>query len=274
MTDRRFQAINARVAHSALAATASDRKVTDGVARSVTAPLTDLCAEPEGARDKELLFGQAFQCLDVHRGWAFGFDPADGYVGYMKAEQLGDPVDPTHRVTTRSTHVYAAADMKSRDLARLSAGSLLSVDVEDAGFLRLTTGGWVPSGHVGPLAQPVSDAASVAEMFLGTPYLWGGNSGFGIDCSGLVLQAMWATGRSAPRDSDLQASQWPPVAQRQDLVRGDLVFWKGHVGMMLDGTRLIHANAHHMMVSIEPLDQAIERIGQKELGQVTGFSRP
>ena len=124
------------------------------------------------------------------------------------------------------------------------------------------------------MAQPPElDAADVAQSFLGTPYLWGGDSRAGIDCSGLVQAAILACGKPCPRDSDMQSGAFVPVG-RGDLRRGDLVFWKGHVGMLLDETRLIHANAHHMAVAIEPLDHAVARIRAKEFGDVTGYARP
>ncbi|MEO1704831.1 MAG: NlpC/P60 family protein, partial [Pseudomonadota bacterium] len=126
--------------------------------------------------------------------------------------------------------------------------------------------------HLSPDDTPVSDWVGVAESLLGTPYLWGGNTSFGIDCSGLVVLAMRAAGRIVPRDSDLQEAAFPAAPASPQ--RGDLVFWRGHVGIMRDAETLLHANAHHMTVASEPLATAIDRIAQKEFGEVTKVARP
>jgi hypothetical protein len=171
----------------------------------------------------------------------------------------------------------------------LSFGSLvqhrpINNDREDV----LQADGWLaahfPTGHIpqnryikraqlAPLEHMQSDPAAVAMLFQHVPYLWGGDSTFGIDCSGLVQQCLMACGITCPRDSDMQEAHFPHIGPA-DRKRGDLVFWKGHVGMLLDPATLIHANAYHMAVTIEPLEQAIERIGQKEFGDVTAYARP
>lgn len=242
----------------------------------ISQPVADLLDGPQGGRDKQLCFGQAFQTLDFDPGAKehFGFDPSDGYVGYILANAVERWVDPTHKIQVRSAHIYGQASFKSRDIGSVSFGSHVAVVSSSDGYNALATGGFVMDQHIAPLHHRDTDPAAVAEALVGTPYLWGGNSGFGIDCSGLVQTALTACGIACPRDSDLQASAFTPVADRTTLVRGDLVFWQGHVGMMLDSTCLIHANAHHMTVAVEPLDQAIHRIGRKEFGAVTGFARP
>jgi len=249
---------------------------TPGPLLRMTVPVADLMAAPNGARDKQMCFGQSFQTLDFNPQdpWLFGVDPADGYVGYMASHALNAWIKPTHKIRARSCHVYSQASFKSQEMQSLSFGSEVAVTSSNGGYNALATGGFVMDQHIAPLAARQNDTAAVAQSFMGTPYLWGGNSGFGIDCSGLVQTALMACGMDCPRDSDLQASAFTPVADRADLERGDLVFWKGHVGVMLDHATLIHANAHHMAVAVEPLDGAIDRIGQREFGAVTGFAKP
>ncbi|MEM8728623.1 MAG: NlpC/P60 family protein [Pseudomonadota bacterium] len=273
MIDRRFHHANARVAHDALSGQVDPSlTLSTGALRRLCVPLSDLVAKPQGARDKQLVFGQPFFVLEDHDGWAFGFDPVDEYTGYLPSSDLHEGPDPTHRVMARSTHVYSAPDIKSPETMALSFFSELVVAEEHADFVALITGGYVPRQHVQPLSWRADDPVLVAESLLGTPYLWGGNSCFGIDCSGLVQLAFWAAGLACPRDSDLQATQFD--ATTPPLRRGDLVFWKGHVGMMCDPEHLLHANAHHMSVAIEPFKTARTRIAAKEFGDITGFARP
>ena len=275
MTDRRFHRANARVGHAGLIEAHPGLRLTEGTTRRVGVPVADLCAAPDGGRDKQMLFGQAFTVLEDHEGWAFGFDPTDGYVGYLPSPSLSEPVTATHRVTARSSHLYTRADIKSADLMALSYGSLLAVTGETGetgAFVELATGGFVPRQHVAPLGWVAADPVAQAEAFLGTPYLWGGNNGAGIDCSGLVQQALLAAGVPCPRDSDLQSVAWPEITGPAQ--RGDLVFWKGHVAMMVSDTDMIHANAHHMAVAVEPFAEARARIQAKEFGDVLRIPRP
>lgn len=217
----------------------------------------------------ELLFGAGFDVLEERDGLAWGQASRDGYVGFVLAEGLGEPVAPTHRVRARTSNLYPAADLKTKPVEVLSLGAELAGEVRD-GWL-VTPEGAVPARHVASVGEPEADWVEVAERFLGTPYLWGGNSGLGIDCSGLIQVARQAAGFDCPRDSDMQAGLGREVAP-EALRRGDLVFWKGHVGVMLDGARLLHANAHHMACAAEPLAEAIARIARSE-GEPTGFRR-
>ena len=219
-----------------------------------------------------MVFGQAFELLEEADGWAFGYDPRDGYVGYVPEAAVGDALDPTHVVIAPLTHIYTAADIKSPERALLPFGAEVSVTGTDGPFAALATGGWAMEQHLAPYGQALDDWVAVAESFTGTPYLWGGNSPFGFDCSGLIQTAMHAAGRTCSRDSDTQAAEFP--AAKGAPMRGDLVFWTGHVGIMADAETLLHANAHHMAVAEEPLSQAAERISAREFGDITKIARP
>ncbi|OAS24756.1 peptidase P60 [Methylobacterium platani] len=248
-----------------------------GRTQRIVAPVAPLrrAPDPQAALDSEALFGEAATVYELRDGWAFAQLAADGYVGYLPAEALG-PVDPapTHKVAALRTFLYPAADLKRPALAALDLGALVAVAAQEGQYARLADGRFVWAGHLAPRDAVEPDIAATALRFLGTPYLWGGRSSLGLDCSGLVQAALAAAGIPAPRDSDQQeAALGEPVAFGPDLAglrRGDLVYWRGHTGMMLDATRLIHANGHHMAVAVEPLAEAEGRIRAGATGPGTG----
>lgn len=251
---------------------------TDAV---VCTPVAPVSAKPDGtaAMTSQLLFGERFAVYDADGQWAWGQGALDGYVGYVPRSCLEDPAAiglgvPTHRVCALSTHVYAEPHFKARPGAALPAGARIAVTGAEAGFARLGPGGYAPLRHLAPLDRPVADWVAEAERFVGVPYLWGGRSSTGLDCSGLVQLALQAADIACPRDSDQQqAALGRPLARAERLARGDLVFWKGHVGMMVSPTRLLHANIHHMAAAIEPLAEARRRIRAAGEGDVTARRR-
>jgi hypothetical protein len=173
-------------------------------------------------------------------------------------------------VAVRGTHLYPAPDIKREPLAALSFGARFRIVSETDRFMETAAGTFLPKSHLRPLERPFRDPVTVAQLFFGTPYLWGGNSGTGIDCSGLVQAALLAAGHACPGDSDLQEmAVGEPLAPGVPPERGDLYFWKGHVAMAVDGETLIHANAHHMAVAYEPIAAAIARIAAQGGGAVT-----
>lgn len=273
MSDRRTTPVNARVAAAHLAGRVAAPRFVEGEPASVIAPVAELLAAPEGARDRQLLFGAPVTVYERRDGWAFVQAEADGYVGYLAETCLGEPAHPTHRVAAHATHLYPAADMKRRERRALSLGARVVVTGVSGRFAE-TPGGFVPSCHLAPLDTPEADPVAVAARLLGTPYLWGGNSAFGIDCSGLVQIACTACGIVCPGDSDMQeAALGRPLGEDAPLRRGDLLFWKGHVAWVADPETLLHANAHHMAVTEEPLREALARIEAQGDGPVTARKR-
>lgn len=221
----------------------------------------------------QLLFGEAFGVLDVEDGFAWGQAARDGYVGWVEAAGLSArEMTPTHRVSVLRAFSYLEPSIKAPSRGPFSLGALVTATETREGLTHVEGGGWVPTAHLAAIGADFADPVETALRFVGAPYLWGGRDSLGIDCSGLVQQALYAAGRACPRDTDLQASLGvaaPPDA----LGRGDLVFWRGHVGMMLDGERLLHANAHHMAVTTEPLAEATARIEAGGGGGPTAFRR-
>jgi cell wall-associated NlpC family hydrolase len=222
----------------------------------------------------QLLFGEDFDALTVADGYAWGRARRDGYVGWVATAALGKRADPPDgRVSALRTAAFSTPSIKSAVWGLLGLNALVTV-VDRKDDMALVAGaGWVPSVHLAPIGGGFGDPATAAEMFLGAPYVWGGRDSLGLDCSGLVQQALFAAGMACPRDADQQATLGVPV-DCVDLRRGDLVFWQGHVGLMLDSERLLHANAHHMAVAIEPLNAAVARIVAKGVGEPTAFRRP
>jgi cell wall-associated NlpC family hydrolase len=231
-----------------------------GTVRTVQQPLVNLSDAPRGGRASQLLFGESFRVIDERDGYAFGQCLRDGYCGYVLAGALARQEAPTHWVAVPATHLYPKPEVKAPPEVALFFGSLVRVTSDQGAFQKVSTGHFVPTQHLQRLRARFSDPVAVADMFLGTPYLWGGNSRWGLDCSGLVQQALAACGIDCPRDSDQQRELGREVAEDEPLRRGDLVFWRGHVGMMASETTLLHANAHHMAVAYESLAEARARI--------------
>ncbi len=222
---------------------------------------------PTGGLDTEALFGEVATVYDETNGWAWVQLDRDGYVGYVPANALAPHVKPaTHRVSALGTFLYPAPDIKTTPIMHLSINAPLSVAERVDRFYRLAAGGFVIDRHVTERNRWARDFVEIAERLIGTPYLWGGRTRVGIDCSGLVQVSMEAAGLRAPRDTDMQQAQLgtavPVTPRLENLQRGDLVFWPGHVGIMCDAFMMVHANAHHMSVAIEPLATAAQRISR------------
>jgi cell wall-associated NlpC family hydrolase len=217
--------------------------------------------------DSEALYGERVTVYEVDdEGWAWGQLEQDRYVGYLPAAALVHAgAATTHKVTALRTHAFPGPDIKLPPFIALPFGARVPIARDERGFAVTIAGRYLPPSHLAPLAATEADFVAVAERFLGTPYLWGGKTSLGIDCSGLVQVSMQAAGVDCPRDSDMQAERLGSPLQASELKRGDLVFWEGHVAIGRDPLSLLHANAHHMMVAIEPIDTALERMGKPAL---------
>lgn len=273
MTDRRLTPVNGRVAALYLQGQVQADHFTAGFRSRITQAVVNLDRTPSGPRDRQLLYGADVTVYETRDGWCFVHAAADGYVGYVPSTAIGLAQIATHYVATPATHLYTAEDIKSPDLLALSFGSRITVTAERRKFWE-TPDGYIPKTHLWPLSKLFSDPVTVAQMHFGVPYLWGGNSIRGIDCSGLVQASLLACGTACPGDSDMQLDQvgqdiGPDVARE----RGDLYFWQGHVGLLVDPDTLIHANAHHMAVAYEPLRHAIIRIAAQGDGPVRARKR-
>lgn len=207
----------------------------------------------------QLIHGEYFAVLDISGGWAWGYSEHDHYVGYIPADALAAPAQHSHRVIAPLALAFAGPSIKTTVVAELPLGALVS-GVPVDGFLA-TDRGHIHLRHLTPIDERAVDPVTVAESLIGQPYRWGGRGGGGIDCSGLVQVALAATGIAAPRDTDQQrAALGEEIAEGDALRRGDLIFFPGHVGFMVDGERLLHANAHWMAVTIEPLADVVARL--------------
>lgn len=236
----------------------------DGVVQEVIEPIADVRREPahEAALDTQALKGERVTVYESSdEGWAWGQLESDGYVGYLSANALGPagPL-PTHRVCVPRTFGFPGPDIKLPPMIALPMGARIDIAREVDRFALDSFNWHYPLSHVAPLSKRQPDFVAVAEMLLNAPYLWGGKSSLGIDCSGLVQIALQAAGVPCPRDTYMQERALGQPKQLTDLRRGDLIFWKGHVAIACDATTLIHANAHHVMVAKEPVTEAVTRI--------------
>ncbi len=272
----RLLASNGRVAHVSLSDLVEADAFVRGDKMQIRAPIADLLRDADGALDRQMLYGTGFLELarDANTGFSFGRSVRDGYVGYIRSCDLVARAPTTHKISALASHIYAAPDLKSPTHMRLSFASELTIENISDGYAALTSGGFVPAQHVQALDQHEPDFVAVIEMFLGVPYLWGGNSAWGVDCSGVVQLALQASGRTCPRDADMQQDDLGELlAADAALKRGDLIFWRGHIGVMQDAHSLIHANAFHMAVASEKLDQASARIDASGGGAITARKR-
>jgi cell wall-associated NlpC family hydrolase len=267
--DPRITPARGDIAAKHLTGVVKAQRFVEGKAYEIGAALAPVRAAPapDAALMTEALKGERLTVYDLAAdGWAWGQLAGDGYVGYLPASALNAPgPQPTHKVTALRTFVFPGPSIKLPPVETLSFGCRIGITRIEEPFAITLAGGHVPLLHLAPMATMETDFVAVAERFLGTPYLWGGKSSIGIDCSGLVQLALAACGISCPRDTDMQERSLGRALSRPyplaELQRGDLLFWMGHVAIARDATTLVHANAtRHMAVAVEATSEAIARI--------------
>lgn len=272
--DPRRNAYREDMAATALSERVRAPRYVDGVTRQVLANRVGVRSSPKFRASllTEALHGEAVTVYDSRDGWAWGQLQRDGYVGYMPADHLSaNVVTPTHMLRVRASFIYPSPDIKTPPLDMLTFGALIAADGREGPFLSLARGGYLYADHVVGASDKMKDFVRAAERLVGTPYLWGGKTSLGLDCSGLVQLALHAAGIECPRDTDMQEAEiGEPVegiiasdgTVKGGLERGDLLFWKGHVAIAQSGDWLVHASGYHMETVIEPLRHAVDRIAQ------------
>ena len=282
--DRRLNVYGRNIAEISLEGQVKADQYLEGKPAQVSVSFTDLRAKPDRTAgiDTQLIFGETVKVFDERDGWVWLKNDYDSYVGWAEKEVFSETVRPaTHLVCTPRTYFYPEPDLKTPHKGIRSIGSRLHIvdEVENNGtrYSILVTGEAIISKHICPINLHSNDFVSVAESLLGTPYLWAGATAFGLDCSGLVQLSFRMTGARALRDSDMQAATIGqpinPGDNFDNLKRGDLIFWRGHVAICQGDGHMIHANAHTMSVASEPLPEAIDRIAYLYEHPI-GFRRP
>ena len=264
--DNRLHAYRPDLADAKLRGRTDAKRFVEGARMEVVVPVTAMHREASSTamQTTQALFGERLLAFEIRNDWVWCQLERDGYVGYIaKAAVSSDLTKPTHRVSVPSTFLYPLPDIKSPTATNLPMNAKLQIAASDDKFSKLSNGNYILTKHVRPLNEFELDFVSVAEKFLDVPYYWGGKTAQGVDCSGLVQTSLEVCGISSPRDTDMQETQLGKKLMVNDLDglrRGDLVFWKGHVGIMADQKMLLHANGYHMMTVMEPLAEAVARI--------------
>jgi cell wall-associated NlpC family hydrolase len=256
-------------------------RFAEGRLMEVIEPQAPLRGEPrpDAPLDTEALKGERVTVYDSNaEGYSWGQLATDKYVGWLPSNALAPAgPSPTHKVAALRSFAFPGPSIKLPPLEALPLGATLTVTGMADRLAVTSSGAYVPAVHLKPVGDYENDFAAVAERFLGVPYLWGGKTALGLDCSGLVQVALAACGIACPRDSDMQeAALGAPVADRKNLKRGDFVFWKGHVAIVRDEENIVHANAFHMAVAIEPMAEAFARIraAGSEITAIKRFTAP
>jgi cell wall-associated NlpC family hydrolase len=276
--DPRLHAYRPDLADARLADRIPAARYAEGRPHTVVAGLVDVRSAPrmDASQTTQALMGEAVAVFDIEDDWAWCQLGRDNYVGYVPAAALAEGITAaTHEVCVPGTFVYPDANLKTAPYTAIYMCTPLAVVDEGEKWSRIADGRYVFTRHLRPLGTASGEPVAVAQLFEHVPYLWAGRTLLGVDCSGLVQTAFQACGRFCPRDTDMMERELgqPLAFDAAVLQRGDLVFWKGHVGMMLDGKRLIHSNGYHMLTVIEPLSDALKRIAAL-FGPATSFRRP
>jgi cell wall-associated NlpC family hydrolase len=274
MADKRLTPARPDLAAAHLKGQVEAARFAEGEKFSVRHGRASLRVRPadSAAQDSELLFGEIVTAYEQKDGWSWIQAQTDGYVGYVRSEALGRDETATSRVIALMASVFPVPDLKAPVADFLPLNAMVRHEALDGDYVRIGSGQFVHYRHLALLSEHGTDFVAVAERFLGVPYVWGGKTFAGLDCSGLIQTALQACGVACPRDTDMQEKALGDAVTHSNLQRGDLVFWKGHVGVMQNASHLLHANAFHMQVAAEPLTEAVARI-TPIAGPVTSIKR-
>ncbi|MDW3207406.1 MAG: NlpC/P60 family protein [Alphaproteobacteria bacterium] len=277
--DRRLNAYRPDLAAQSLQGQVEATRFVAGETARVVHPVLPVRPAPDAARprDTEFLFGEPVTVYDTSDGWSWVQSQLDGYVGYVDATALSySEPSPTHRVAARRTHLYPAPELKRFAVAALPHGALVHVVDVSGRWSQIADGQWLYSAHLVAVDHRERDPVAVAERFLETPYLWGGRSSEGMDCSALVQFALSACGITCPRDSDMQERLVGTEIDFEEapLQRGDLAFWPGHVGILTAPDRILHCNATDMSTRVWTLPDLRAHIRRAEETELRAVRRP
>ena len=274
VTQPQLIACNGRVADLRLKGKVEAERYIKGTPAHICKTLADLCSAPNGGRQRQLVFGDRVLIYEKGSKMSFVQSQKDGYVGYVSNSELCEtPISFTHNVIAPLCHLYEDPNIKAREMMTLTMGAKIVCNKSKNGFTQ-TQEGWIKTNMIRKQGENLVDPVTVAERLLNAPYLWGGNSAMGIDCSGLIQLSCHLCGLSCPADSDMQADELGyPMQQNIPLQRGDLIFWKGHVAWVSTPKVIIHANAFHMATVKEDLESVITRIAMQGDGKPLSFKR-
>ncbi len=242
--------------------------------RRIKAPVANLYSDQGTTLERQFLFGEAFCVTAEQNGWAEGYRPSDQYAGFLRVDDLAGWADPSNRISDMGGHVYAVPNFKTVPMMHLPFQAEITVVGEEGHYVELAGGGFVHQQQVESLVAIEPDYVKTAERYLGVPYLWGGNTQYGLDCSGLVSAALKRAKIDCAADSGAQEKTvGERLTHSEPLQRGDFVFWEGHVGLIHGPDMLLHANGYHMKTVLEPFEQACTRILAAGNGPVTSRKR-
>ena len=271
--DPRLTPANETVACSTLKGKIKHSNFVEAKNYQVNVPFVDLLGSPDGKRNRQLIYGSKVKYFSAAKGWAFIQNTYDNYVGYVPESTIASETQKTHIVTAPLAHVFMEPNIKSKNIEILPLAARVSGEMIENGFLE-TELGWISVSQLKRKTELSKDPVEVSKLLQNAPYLWGGNTTLGIDCSGLIQISLLLCGIDCPGDSDQQMNT---LGQNIDIgsprKKGDILFWKGHVAWALNERQILHANAYHMATVIEEANEAIERIKKQDNNSVIAHKR-